>query len=230
MAAETGHEVVLVGRQEVVEPELVAAGAYLELVHAPEVVEMHDDPAKAVRDKPGSSVLTAARLVAARQADALVSAGSTGAAMAAASIVIGRLKGVLPPGHSHPHSRSRQTGPAARRRGHLEVRPVHMVQFGVMGRTPGRDRLRDRPSPSRPAQTSAGSPRRDVIWSVPLFRLLEEAPVNFVGNLEGGDITPRCGRCVRDRRLHRQRGPQEHRRRCRAGGPADRPGFPPSAG
>ena len=49
MAAEAGHEVVLVGRQEVVEPELIAAGADLEVIHAPEVVEMHDDPAKAVR-------------------------------------------------------------------------------------------------------------------------------------------------------------------------------------
>ena len=113
LAAETGHEVVLVGRQEVVEPELFAAGAHLEVVHAPEVVEMHDDPAKAVRDKPGSSVLTAARLVASRGADALVSA----------RIHRGRHrgrfdrhrpdKGGAPPGDRYSNSPSRQPGPAA---------------------------------------------------------------------------------------------------------------------
>lgn len=97
MFAEAGPPPVLVGRREEIEPELIAAGADLEVVHAPEVVEMHDDPARAVRDKPGSSVLAAARLVASGEADAFVSAGSTGAAMAAASIVIGRIEGVLRP-------------------------------------------------------------------------------------------------------------------------------------
>ena len=188
MAAETGHEVVLVGRQEVVEPELVAAGAYLEFVHAPEVVEMHDDPAKAVRDKPGSSVLTAARLVAARQADALVSAGSTGAAMAAASIVIGRLKGVLRPAIATPIPGPGRPALLLDAGANLEVRPVHMVQFGVMGAllaeiVYGIDR------PRVALLNIGGEPSKGRDLERSAFRLLEEAPVNFVGNLEGGDIT-----------------------------------------
>ena len=75
MAAEAGHELVLVGDRDAIEPELAETGADLEVVHAPDVVEMVDDPARAVRDKPRSSIMVGARLVASREADALVSAG-----------------------------------------------------------------------------------------------------------------------------------------------------------
>ena len=188
LAAETGHEVVLVGRQEVVEPELFAAGAHLEVVHAPEVVEMHDDPAKAVRDKPGSSVLTAARLVASRGADALVSAGSTGAAIAAASIVIGRIKGVLRPAIATPIPRPGNPALLLDAGANLEVRPVHLVQFGVMGALLAEIVYGiDRPRVGLLNIGAEPSKGRDLERSA--FRLLEEAPVNFVGNLEGDDIT-----------------------------------------
>ena len=76
MAAGAGHELVLVGDRDVIEPELKVTSADLEVVHAPDVVEMGEDPARAVRDKPRSSIMVAARLVAAGDADALVSAGS----------------------------------------------------------------------------------------------------------------------------------------------------------
>lgn len=187
LAAESGHDVVLVGRLEVVEPELHAAGADLPVVHAPEVVEMHDHPAKAVRDKPGSSVLTAARLVASKGADALVSAGSTGAAIAAASIVIGRIKGVLRPAIATPIPRPGKPVLLLDAGANLEVRPVHLVQFGVMGALLAEIVYGiDRPRVGLLNIGAEPAKGRDVERSA--FGLLEEAPVNFVGNLEGGDI------------------------------------------
>ena len=187
LAAEAGHDVVLVGREEVVEPDLNAIGADLPVVHAPEVVEMHDHPAKAVRDKPDSSVLTAARLVASHGADALVSAGSTGAAIAAASIVIGRIKGVLRPAIATPIPRPGKPVLLLDAGANLEVRPVHLLQFGVMGAQLAEIVYGiERP---RVGLLNIGAERakgRDVERSA--FELLEEAPVNFVGNLEGGDI------------------------------------------
>ncbi len=187
LAAEAGHEVVLVGREEIVEPDLSAIGADLPVVHAPEVVEMHDHPAKAVRDKPDSSVLTAARLVASHGADALVSAGSTGAAIAAASIVIGRIKGVLRPAIATPIPRPGKPVLLLDAGANLEVRPVHLLQFGVMGAQLAEIVYGiERP---RVGLLNIGAERakgRDVERSA--FELLEEAPVNFVGNLEGGDI------------------------------------------
>ena len=188
MAAESGQEVVLVGRREVVEPELMAAGADLEVIHAPEVVEMHDHPAKAVRDKTGSSVLTAARLVASREADVLVSAGSTGAAIAAASIVIGRIKGVLRPAIATPLPRPGNPALLLDAGANLEVRPVHLVQFGVMGALLA-EIVYGIESPRVGLLNIGAEPSkgRDVERSA--FRLLEEAPIRFVGNVEGGDIT-----------------------------------------
>lgn len=188
MAVERGEEVVLVGRREVVEPELAASGTDLEVVHAPEVVEMADSPAQALRDKPGSSVLTAARLVAAGKADALVSAGSTGAAIAAASIVIGRLKGVLRPAIATSIPRPGNPSLLLDSGANLDVRPVHLLQFGVMGSLLA-EIVYGMVRP-RVALLNIGTERakgRDLERSA--FRLLEEAPVNFVGNVEGSDIT-----------------------------------------
>ena len=188
MAAGAGNELVLVGDREVIEPELTATGADLEVVHAPDVVGMGEDPAKAVRDKPRSSIMVAARLVASGDADALVSAGSTGAAMTAASIVIGRLEGIQRPAIATPIPRATGIPTLVLDAGaNLEVKPAHLVRFAVMGALVaeivyGIDRPRvgllnigEEPSKGREVERSA-------------FGLLEEAPVNFVGNIEGGDI------------------------------------------
>ena len=102
LAAEAGYEVVIVGDKSVVKPLLDEAGADLSMVHAPDVIEMGDDPARALREKPEASVLTAAKLVRSGECEAMVSAGSTGAAMAAAAIVIGRISGVLRPAIATP--------------------------------------------------------------------------------------------------------------------------------
>ena len=188
MAAGSGYELVLVGDREVIGPELMATGADLDVAHAPDVVGMGEDPAKAVRDKPRSSIRVAARLVASGEADALVSAGSTGATMTAASIVIGRLEGVQRPAIATPIPRASGSPTLILDAGaNLEVRPDHLVRFAVMGALVaeivyGIDRPRvgllnigEEPSKGREVERSA-------------FRLLEEAPVNFVGNIEGGDI------------------------------------------
>ncbi len=98
-AEEDGLDVVLVGRPDEITRELRAAGAdgRLAVVAAPEVVGMGEDPALALRAKPGASIRVAAALVAQGRAAALVSAGSTGATLAAALLSIGRLPGVRRP-------------------------------------------------------------------------------------------------------------------------------------
>ena len=87
---------VLVGRRDVLEP-LVAGAQYVEIVDAEDVVSSSEEPAKAVRGRPDSSLVVAARLVADGQADALVSAGSTGAVLAASLLYVKRMQGVCRP-------------------------------------------------------------------------------------------------------------------------------------
>jgi glycerol-3-phosphate acyltransferase PlsX len=186
-AAADGVEVVLVGDEEVLKRELAALSASLPIVHAPEAIEMAADPAKAIRDKPESSISVAARLVRDGSAGAFVSAGSTGAAMAAAAILIGRAPGVLRPTIASiiptPGSPTLILDSGA----NLEVKAKHLVQFAVMGSVAaevffGMDR------PRVGLLNNGEEPGKGRAVEKEVHRLLANAPVNFVGNVEGRDI------------------------------------------
>ncbi|MCP3977586.1 MAG: phosphate--acyl-ACP acyltransferase, partial [bacterium] len=128
-AAATGIEIVLVG--DVAQIESVMTGhPALPVVPASQVVEMSDDPARAIREKKDASISIAARLVADGEADGLVSAGSTGATLAAAAFIIGRIDGVSRPAIASmfPHGEVVLDSGA-----NLSCRPEHLVQFAVMG-------------------------------------------------------------------------------------------------
>src|SRR5262245_61651194 len=97
---ERGTSVVLVGDEARLRAELKAAGAErekIDVVHAPEVITMHDAPSMAVKQKKKSSMRVCFDLVKAGQADAVVSAGNSGAMMACGLFVLGRLPGVERP-------------------------------------------------------------------------------------------------------------------------------------
>ena len=110
-AASDGVDVLLVGDQDQIAPVLERFDADLPIVHASEVVEMGEDPSRAVREKKDASIMVAARLIKDGEAQSLVSAGSTGAALAASAFVIGRLPGVSRPAIASifPHARSCST-------------------------------------------------------------------------------------------------------------------------
>src|SRR3712207_81741 len=139
-ARDLGVGVILVGQAERVEPELRRCGwrrqgdKGVEFVEAPEFIGMGEAVATAVRRKRRSSLRVGARLVADGQADGLVSAGNTGAAMATAKMVIGMLPGVDRPALAAmlPSKSGRPTllldvGANA------DCKPLHMAQFAIMG-------------------------------------------------------------------------------------------------
>src|SRR5256885_15443194 len=95
-AAELGVEAVVVGRPERVQP-LLERHPNLRFVPASQVIEMHDHPAQAVRSKHDSSMSVCARLCKRGEAAAWVSAGNSGAIMAAALFLQGRIRGVERP-------------------------------------------------------------------------------------------------------------------------------------
>jgi len=93
-------KIILIGQSEKVEPLLAAcdtSALNLRFLHAPEVVTMEDIPATAVKTKQNSSLVKGLQLCKAKEADAFVSAGNTGAQMAASLFVLGRIPGVLRP-------------------------------------------------------------------------------------------------------------------------------------
>src|SRR3989304_3809474 len=127
-----GVDVVLVGDEPVLSRVLAEVGGTLPVVHAPETIGMADDPAAAIREKKGASVTVCARLVAEGEADGMVSAGSTGAAMAAAAIVIGRGAGGSRPAIATIFPLGIPTV-VLDAGANIDVKPEHLVQFAVMG-------------------------------------------------------------------------------------------------
>jgi glycerol-3-phosphate acyltransferase PlsX len=186
-AAGRGVDVILVGRAEVIEPELAKHGSTLPVVDAPEVIGMGEDAARGLREKPGASINVAARLVEEGEAVGLVSAGSTGAAMAAAAIHIGRLKGVSRPSIASifptPGSPTLVLDSGA----NPDVKAETLVQFAIMGAVAA-EVLLGAEDP-RVGLLSIGEEKgkgRDLEREA--YGLLEEAPIRFVGNVEGRDV------------------------------------------
>jgi glycerol-3-phosphate acyltransferase PlsX len=131
-ASGRGVDVVLVGDEGPLRAELEKSGFDLPIVHAPDVIDMTDDPAVAIREKKGASVSVAARLVGEGKADGMVSAGSTGAAMAAAAIVIGRIPGVSRPAIATIFPLGTPTV-VLDAGANIDVKASHLAQFAVMG-------------------------------------------------------------------------------------------------
>jgi glycerol-3-phosphate acyltransferase PlsX len=184
-AARTGIDVVLVGDEAAIGPVLEAEGHTLPVVHATQVIGMHEDPAAALREKKDSSIRVAASLVAAGEAQGMVSAGSTGAAMAAAAIVIGRIPGVSRPAIATIFPLGTPTV-VLDAGANVDVKAEHLVQFAVMGTVVARVYLKvDEPRVGLLNIGEEEGKGRDLEREA--HRLLSERPW-FIGNVEGRDV------------------------------------------
>lgn len=186
-AVARGVDVVLVGDEEPIRAELEKAeGPDLPVVHAPEVIGMSEDPAAAIREKKGSSISVAARLVRDGEAEGMVSAGSTGAAMAAAAIVIGRVAGVSRPAIATIFPLGTPTV-VLDAGANLDVKPEHLAQFAVMGSVIAQVYLGvDEPTVGLLNIGEEAGKGRDLEKAT--FKLMSKQAIRFVGNVEGRDL------------------------------------------
>lgn len=184
-AAADGVDVILVGDREVLAPVLERAGSDLQVAHASQVIDMHEDAARAIRDKKDASVRVAAGMVADGKAAGFVSAGSTGAAMAAAAFVVGRLDGVSRPAIASIFPTGKVLIDAG---ANLAVTPEQLRQFAVMGSAVAQVYM-DVPSPrigllNVGEEAGKGRDMERLAFDV----LKESAGINFIGNVEGRDL------------------------------------------
>ena len=105
----------------------------LQFREAPDVIGMDEKPAEAVRAKPGSSLVAAVRAVAEGDADAVVSAGNTGAMLAAGLLELRRLPGVMRPAIAVPIPAKRGPSVLLDAGANADARPEHLLQFATMG-------------------------------------------------------------------------------------------------
>jgi glycerol-3-phosphate acyltransferase PlsX len=186
-AVSRGVDVVLVGDEEPIRAELEKVGGPdLLVVHAPEVIGMSEDPAAAIREKKRSSISVAAGLVRDGEAAGMVSAGSTGAAMAAAAIVIGRVAGVSRPAIAMIFPLGTPTV-VLDAGANIDVKPEHLAQFAVMGSVIAQVYLDvDEPTVGLLNIGEEAGKGRDLEKAT--FRLMSEQAIRFVGNVEGRDL------------------------------------------
>ena len=189
-------QVVLVGQEDAIRAAAKEAGydalpAGLEIVHAPDVVDMHDDPANVCRKKKDSSMVVGLRMLSEGQADAMISAGSTGALLSGATLIVKRVKGI----------RRAAMGPAMPNKAggktilldcgaNAECTPEFLLQFGVVGSLFAKKSL----GIVNPrvgllnigTEDSKGTPLQKEAHAL-LTDAHNKGLIHFIGNIEGRD-------------------------------------------
>ncbi len=187
-AAATGIPVILVGPADL-DGRQTPDGSMLDLIEATEVIAMHDDPAQGVRRKKDSTLVRAAEAVRDGRASAMISAGNTGATMAAALLRMGRISGVKRPAIATPIPVPGATPTVLLDAGaNAEVQAEWLVQFGLMGSVYARHRF-GIDSPRVGLLSIGEEPGKGDTLRKEAYELLGAAShLNFVGNVEGRDV------------------------------------------
>ena len=191
-AREHNCDLLLVGDESLIRAELArhdATGIDVQVMHTTQSIDMHDHPAQAVRRKQDNPISAALRAVKEGNADAMISAGNSGAVMAAALMVLGRIQGIDRPaitggvpnaagGHTIVVDLGAVTDP----------KPINMVQQAMMADVYARSVLGiENPRIGLMANGEEDSKGNALVQTVhPMLRRLEG--INFIGNIEGPDV------------------------------------------
>jgi glycerol-3-phosphate acyltransferase PlsX len=159
----------------------------LELHVTSDVIEMDEKPAEAVRAKPESSLVASIRAVAEGKADAVVSAGNTGAMLAAGLLVLRRIPGVIRPAIAVPIPGRRGPSVLLDCGANADARPEHLLQFGAMGSVFAEEIL-GVPNPEVRLLSIGEEPEKGNQLTLEAHELLAASDLNFKGNTEGRDI------------------------------------------
>lgn len=186
-AAAAGTSVVMVGPEGL--EGLTVGEITLGLIPASEVIGMLDDPAQGVRRKKDSTLVRAAEAVRDGKASAMISAGNTGATMAAALLRMGRISGVKRPAIATPIPVPGATPTVLLDAGaNAEVQPEWLVQFGLMGSVYARRRFGIE-NPRVGLLSIGEEPGKGDSLRKAAYELFAQAPgMNFIGNVEGRDV------------------------------------------
>jgi len=159
----------------------------LELRETTGEIGMHEKPAEAVRSKPDSSLVAAVRAVALGEADAVVSAGNTGAMLAAGLLELRRLPGVMRPAIAVPIPSKRGPSVLIDAGANADARPEHLLQFATMGAVFAEEIL-GIPNPAVRLLSIGEEPEKGNQLTLEAHALLAASDLNFIGNTEGRDV------------------------------------------
>jgi glycerol-3-phosphate acyltransferase PlsX len=185
-------QIILIGDDELIRLELEKYDStypmdQLSIIHAPEKVLNEDSPAKALRQKPNSSIAVGLKMQKNGELDAFVSAGSTGAVMAGSLLILRPLKGVDRPciGTVVPTAK----GPLLLldAGANVDCKPHHLTQFAGLGKVYAQD-LMGIDTPRVGLLNIGEEPEKGNEVTLATHKILSSTHLNFVGNVEGGEI------------------------------------------
>ncbi|MDP3143202.1 MAG: phosphate acyltransferase PlsX [Candidatus Omnitrophota bacterium] len=183
-------KVVLVGIQDQIEKELRKYRPLPEgisVVHASEVIEMHEPAANSVRKKRDSSIVRGIELIKESQADAFVSAGNTGAAVCAATLFLRLLPGIERPGIAIVIPTLKGAALMLDVGANIDPKPNHLLQYAIMASDYSHYVL-GTINPSVGLLNIGEEESKGTEFMKETHKLLSERILNFVGNVEGKDI------------------------------------------
>jgi glycerol-3-phosphate acyltransferase PlsX len=188
----SGIEVILLGPEELLREELAqrgkAAEPRLSIVHAPQTVSMAEEAVEAVRRKKDSTIMVGFDLVKKGQAEAVVSAGHSGATMTAAILQLGRLKGIARPSIASFFPTLKEPVLVTDIGANVDCRPQHLYQFAVMASFCCKLLLNRAAAPRVGLLSIGEEPGKGNAAVKEAYDLLKDSSLNFIGNVEGRDV------------------------------------------
>jgi glycerol-3-phosphate acyltransferase PlsX len=189
-AREYGVEVILVGREEDVRRELAkhdTSDLSLPVVHASQVIEMEEHPATAVKAKKDSSMVVGMDLVKRSEAEAFVTMGNSGGALAAALFGLGRIRGIKRPALSTVYPTTPGLCFLLDVGANTDCKPEYLLQFAHMG-VAYAERVLGIANPRVGIVSNGEEEGKGSILVQEAYQLLKKSGLNFIGNVEGKDI------------------------------------------
>lgn len=190
-AKELGVEIILVGDEARIREELAnnnTDNLPISIHHTTEVIEMGESPAVALRKKKNASVVVGTKLVKDGLCDAIVSAGNTGASMGSALLGLGRIKGIHRPAIASIIPTLKGVTLLLDVGANAECDPQNLVQFAVMGGIYS-EKILGADNPKVGLLNIGEEETKGKPAYLEAFRLLKQSKLNFMGNVEGRDIT-----------------------------------------
>ena len=189
--AEKDIKVFLVGRQDAVNAEL-AKYTYdkekIEVVHAEEVIEMAEPPVNAIRKKKQSSIVVGMNMVKQIEADAFVSAGSSGAILVGGQVIVGRIKGIERPPLAPLIQTVKGVSLLIDCGANVDARASHLVQFAKMGSIYMENVLGIKNPRVAIVNIGAEEEKGNALVKETFPLLKECTDINFVGSIEAREI------------------------------------------
>ena len=184
-----GDEIILVGNEELLRPKLEIGGgdAKIKLVHAPEVLEMTDKPARSARGKALNSMAIGMDLIKSGEGDAFVSAGNTGGAMANGLFRLGRIRGVKRPALTGIFPAQNGQYVALDIGANADCKPEYLVQFALMGSLYAQ-KIRDISNPRVGLMSNGEEEGKGNALAKAAYIKLQESGLNFIGNVEPKEV------------------------------------------